>query len=264
MSVHWHGGPIWGDNETPTDWLVKALYRNGCALVSFARPDQMKKIANLPCEIWLDNGAFSKWRKAKKTSLIVNWPVVWSQYYDFVGGWFSRISWFLIPDVIEGTEEENDKLIDQVPDWLVQKAVPVWHSDESIERLVRLAKKFPLVAIGCCGAHRHIRSKNWEARMEEVFREIYIVHRIDVKFHGLRMLDVRVLGMYPFASADSTNVAVNVPKTEKRFPQITDKLARAAVLRAAIEKVTPPSIEQWVNKKAKEPYQSSFLFEMAG
>ncbi len=81
------------------------------------------------------------------------------------------------------------------------------------------------------------------------------------KLHGLRMLDVRVLGMYPFASADSTNVAVNVPKTEKRFPEITDKLARTAVLRAAIEKVHPPSISAWVDRKMREPAQAGFLFE---
>ena len=58
--------------------------------------------------------------------------------------------------------------------------------------------------------------------MDEVFTELYINRNLKVKIHGLRMLDVRVLGMYPFASADSTNVAVNVPKTEKRFPEITD------------------------------------------
>ena len=97
--------------------------------------------------------------------------------------------------------------------------------------------------------------------MDEVFTELYINRKSTVKLHGLRMLDVRVLGMYPFASADSTNVAVNVPKTEKRFPEITDKLARTAVLRAAIENVHPPSIPEWVERKAKEPAQAGFLFE---
>lgn len=148
-----------------------------------------------------------------------------------------------------------------VPDWLKSKAVPVWHTDESIERLLRLSSKFEWVAIGCCGPHRHIRSKWWEQRMDEVFTELYINRNLKVKIHGLRMLDVRVLGMYPFASADSTNVAVNVPKTEKRFPEITDKLARTAVLRAAIEKVHPPSISAWVDRKMREPAQAGFLFE---
>ncbi|EIM34060.1 hypothetical protein PGS1_22451 [Enterobacter cloacae subsp. cloacae GS1] len=207
------------------------------------------------------NGAFSAWDKSKKKKIAVDWGRRSEKFYDFVGKWFSRIEWFLIPDVIEGSEEENDEQLELVPHWLASKAVPVWHSDESIERLVRLSDRYEWVAIGCCGPHRHIRSKWWEHRMNEVFTELYINRNSEVKLHGLRMLDVRVLGMYPFASADSTNVAINVPKTEKRFPEITDKLARTAVLRAAIENVHPPSIPEWVERKAKEPAQAGFLFE---
>jgi len=249
MSVHWHGGPIWGDRITPSNDLIKALYRNGCSLVSFARPDQIKKIASIDCKLVLDNGAFSTWRKANTESCPPDaewWQKHWAAYYDFVGGWFSRIEWFIIPDVIEGSETENDNLIGQVPHWLMGKAVPVWHSDESIERLLRLCQRFPRVAIGCCGPHRVIRTKAWKKRMDEVFRELYINRQLRVKIHGLRMLDVRVLSRYPFASADSTNVAVNVPLTEKRFPEIKDKLTRTAVMRAAIERVFPPTVSDWV------------------
>lgn len=261
MTVHFHGSPIWGDKDAPTDMLIKALYRDGGAFISFARPEQMKKVAMFPCDIRIDNGAFSAWDKAKKKKITVDWGKRSERFYDFVGKWFSRIEWFLIPDVIEGTEEENDEQLALVPHWLASKAVPVWHSDESIDRLVRLSERYEWVAIGCCGPHRHIRSKWWEQRMDEVFTELYINRNSKVKLHGLRMLDVRVIGMYPFASADSTNVAVNVPKTEKRFPEITDKLARTAVLRAAIENVHPPSIPEWVERKAKEPAQAGFLFE---
>ena len=42
MTVHFHGGPIWGDKDSPTDMLIKALYRDGGAFISFARPEQMK------------------------------------------------------------------------------------------------------------------------------------------------------------------------------------------------------------------------------
>ena len=42
--------------------------------------------------------------------------------------------------------------------------------------------------------------------------------------------------MYPFASADSTNVTVNVPKT-KRFP-MNYRQTGTLVLRAAIERCT--------------------------
>ncbi len=259
MSVHWHGGPIWGDRETPTDWLIKALYRDGCSLVSFARPEQIKKIANIPCQIWLDNGAFSRWNKAKKAQQIVDWNDVWNQYYDFVASWYSRINHFLIPDVIEGSESENDELIKRVPAWLREKSVPVWHTDESMERLIRLADKFKTVAVGCCGPHRVIRTKAWENRMDEVFTELYINRKSKVKIHGLRMLDVRVLSKYPFASADSTNVAINVPLTEKRFPAIKDKLTRTAVMRAAIEQVFPPSISAWINIQSENKPKQNLI-----
>lgn len=261
MITHFHGGPIWGDKDAPTDMLIKGLYRDGGAFVSFARPEQMKKIALIPNHIRLDNGAYSAWDKAKKKKIVVDWGKRSEKFYDFVGKWYSRIDWFLIPDVIEGDEAENDAQLALVPSWLKPKSVPVWHSDESIYCLIRLSESFEWVAIGCCGPHRNIRSRWWEQRMDEVFTELYIKRDSKVKLHCLRMLDVRVLGKYPFASADSTNVAVNVPKTEKRFPEITDKLARTAVLRAAIENVNPPSISEWVEMKSKEPAQAGFLFE---
>lgn len=240
MTTHYHGGPLWGGDE-----LLKALYRNTGALVSYARPDQIKKIAAIRCKLVLDNGAFSTWRKAANDNGKEWWRKHWEGYYDFVGEWFSRIEWFIIPDVIEGSEQENDELIGQVPEWLMPKAVPVWHSDESIERLVRLCERFSRVAIGCCGPHRSIRSSAWKSRMTEAFSAIYVERNLPVKIHGLRMLDGRALSQFPFDSADSTNVATNVPKTLARLPNITDKLHRTAIMRHTIEMVKPPTVTEW-------------------
>lgn len=245
MTTHYHGGPLWGGDE-----LLKALYRNTGALISYARPDQIKKIAEIRCKLVLDNGAFSTWRNAANDNNEVLtqewWRKHWEGYYDFVGEWFSRIEWFIIPDVIEGTEQENDALIEQVPAWLMNKAVPVWHSDESIERFVRLCERFPRVAIGCCGPHRSIRSAAWKKRMTEAFNAIYVERSLPVKIHGLRMLDGRALSQFPFDSADSTNVAINVPKTKARLPNITDKLHRTAIMRHTIEMVKPPTVNEWM------------------
>lgn len=225
--------------------MLKALYRDSGALISYARPDQIKKIAAIKCKLVLDNGAFSTWRNGGNDNDQQWWSKHWEGYYDFVGEWFSRIEWFIIPDVIEGAEEENDALIEQVPAWLMSKAVPVWHSDESIERFVRLCKRFSRVAIGCCGPHRSIRSAAWKQRMTEAFSAIYVERDLNVKIHGLRMLDGRALSQFPFDSADSTNVAINVPKTKARLPNITDKLHRTAIMRHTIEMVIPPTIEEW-------------------
>lgn len=246
MKIHYHGGPIWGGDE-----LIKALYMNSGALVSFARPDQIKKITSIPCNLVLDNGAFSAWKSAKGNKTKSDWIKHWSDYYDFVGEWFSRIDFFIIPDVIEGSEEDNDKLLDTVPSWLAKKSVPVWHSVESIERLIKLCENYDRVAIGCCGPHGSIRSSLWRQRMEHAFRAIYMDNNFKTKIHGLRMLDGRALSQFPFSSADSTNVAVNVPKTESSFPEIKDKLHRTAILKAAIEKVSPPAVSEWIIMKER-------------
>ena len=234
---------------------MAALYSRGGALVSFARPEQLRKIATLNCQIVLDNGAFSAWRKAENDNEM-DWAAHWTRYYQWVLAWLHRIAWFIVPDVIEGTEAENDALLARVPSALQHKAVPVWHSDESIERFVRLCTRFPRVAIGCCGPHRSIRSPAWRQRMEEAFSAIYIERHLPVKIHGLRMMDGRALSQFPFDSADSTNVAINAPKTKIKFPAITEKLDRVAILRAAIEKVSPPSVHEWVaaNDNARRLY----------
>lgn len=255
MTIHYHGGPIWGGDE-----IIKACYRDGGALVSFARTEQIKKIALVKCDLVLDNGAFSTWNNAKKKDLIVDWDSHWSGYYDFVGSWISRIEWFLIPDVIGGDDGENDRLIESVPSWLAHKAVPVWHSESSIERFVSLCERFDRVAIGCMGKHRSIRSSSWVKRMNEAFSSIYIERNISVKIHGLRMLDGRALSQFPFDSADSTNVAINVPKDRVRFPEVKDKLARTAILRAAIEKVKPPTINEWIKSRNSEGNECQLAF----
>lgn len=240
MTAHYHGGPLWGGDE-----LLHACYSKTGALVSFARPDQIKKIAALNCRLVLDNGAFSTWKGAANDNQM-DWDAHWTRYYQWVQLWYHRIEWFIVPDVIEGSEAENDNLVARVPAVLRDKAVPVWHSDESIGRFVRLCEQFDRVAIGCCGPHRSIRSPAWRRRMDEAFSAIYIDRKLPVKIHGLRMLDGRALSQFPFDSADSTNVAINTPKTKYKFPQVTDKLHRVGILRAAIEKVSPPAISDWV------------------
>lgn len=80
------------------------------------------------------------------------------------------------------------------------------------------------------------------------------------------MLDGRVLGNYPLATADSTNLACNVPKYDVKYPEITRQVrtaehnkglsskelknlilrTRCAVLKGAVEQVKPPTMASWV------------------
>lgn len=248
LDIHFHGGPMWGkENIGPKTITCKeVLYKNSCALVSYHRMDQLKYILDEARSVVFDNGAFSDWMKNDQVNRDHVW---WAGYYAKILSLYSRIDWYLIPDVIEGSEEENDKLLSSVPSSIKDKGVPVWHSVESLERLGRLCREYDLVAIGLCGPHKKTMSKVAQARLEEVFNYIYIEERIDVKLHGLRMLDGRVLGKFPFHSADSSFVAINVPKTKQQMTEVQCKLARTAIYKSKIESVIPPKLDAWIYEK---------------
>lgn len=69
------------------------------------------------------------------------------------------------------------------------------------------------------------------------------------------MLDGRALSKFPFDSADSTNVSINVPKTKARLPDEPDKIKRTACMRSTIEKVKPPTDHQWLMRKIFKDYE---------
>lgn len=251
--IHYHGGPMWGNVDIGPKkiWCGDVLYKNSCALVSYARPEQLKRIAPMCKSLVLDNGAFSTWRKNKKEGGDFDWIAHWAGYYCWVLANYSKIDWFIIPDVIEGSEKENDDLINQLPSSLKEKGVPVWHSVESLDRLVKLCKKWPRVAIGLCGPHEKTMSKAAQLRLQEAFEKIYIQERLATKIHGLRMLDGRVLGKFPLDSGDSSFVAVNTPKTKLQMTEVQCKLARTSIYKNKIESVIPPSIDEWISSRSQ-------------
>lgn len=213
-NIHYHGTPIWGNKGE----VLSVSVRGGAAFVSFARPDQIKQCLEQAESLGLDNGAFSAWKRG----LVIDWQ---KQFYPWLMLYYHhpKIKFFIIPDVIEGGEEDNDRLIAEVPGMFKEKAVPVWHLHESIGRLVRLCNEWPRVAFGSSGQYAVIRTKIWHDRMREAFEAI---KGINVKIHGLRMLDGRVLGTYPLDTADSTNLACNVPKYLIKYPDIGSNLIK--------------------------------------
>lgn len=259
MIHHYHGLPIWGDG------VMEIATRNSGAFVSHAWPQQAMKALNSAGSVAFDNGAFSAWRSGN--------PVRdWTKFYQWLMRHYhnDKLDFFIIPDVIDGGEEDNDKLIRELPSMFRDKAVPTWHLHESIDRLVSLCEEWPKVCFGSSGQYAVIRTKLWHARMKEAFTEIYIKRGLKTKIHGLRMLDGRVLGNYPLDTADSTNLACNIPKFEVKYPELTRAImeaeyanglserelkqvilrGRAAILKGAVEQVKPPSIEEWIKKQA--------------
>lgn len=196
--IHYHGGPI-----TPDTVALKA-WKGRHAFVSFAHPSQIKLAAQITQSFSLDNGAFSLW-KARKA-------VNWSGYYEFVENWRRHpgFDFAVVPDVIEGSEQDNDALAAEWPFPKHEGAV-VWHVNESVDRLVRLANEWPLVCIGSSGEYDVSQPKRFVDHMLKILPTICDNDGYPIcKLHGLRMLNPIIFEQLPLSSADSTNLARNV------------------------------------------------------
>lgn len=191
--MHYHGTPI-----TPRSVLLSLAGRSFC--VSFAAPNQVEVCHEVGQSVMLDNGAFSMWRKGT--------PTDWLGYYEWCARWLDfHTTWAVIPDVIDGDEDANDALIAEWP--FGRRGAPVWHMHESLDRLDRLVASWPLVCIGSSGEYAALRSPHWHRRMAAAMEAACDdTGRPRAALHMLRGLAL-CGSEYPFASADSTNIARN-------------------------------------------------------
>ena len=195
--IHYHGGPI-----TPESCAHRAWHGRH-AFVSWAHPGQIKLAASVSQSFALDNGAFSAWRSGLR--------VDWEDYYLWCEKWLSHpaCDWAVIPDVIEGSEEQNDELLEEWPHG--HRGVPVWHLNESSERLQMLAEGWPRIALGSAAEWDVSKPTKCLERLAEMLPAICdTAGQPIVKLHGLRMLNSAVITKIPLASGDSTNVARNI------------------------------------------------------
>lgn len=195
--IAYHGTPIGG---TTVD---AARFLNGRhALVSFANQQNMAIVAEACASFVLDNGAFTFWQGGKTPD--------WDEYYRWVNQWATHpgYDWHLIPDIIDGTEDENWRLMFHYG----RKApygVPVYHLHESMEHLERLVCNYPRIALGSSGQWPNPGTDSWWARMSEVMAVVCVDGKPRCKLHGLRMLDQLVFSKLPLSSADSCNAGRN-------------------------------------------------------
>lgn len=195
--IHYHGTPIGGTRQDGARFLAGRH-----ALVPFPRQDDMGIVADVCQSFVFDNGAFSVWKKGGALDVdgYTRWVEQWHRHPGF--------DWALIPDVIDGDEFANDTLIAAWPEEL--RGVPVWHLHETLDRLQRLASKWPTVAIGSSGQWASPGTASWWKRIGAAMDAICDEHgRPTCRLHGLRMLDPAIFQKLPFTSADSTNAAVN-------------------------------------------------------
>lgn len=224
--IHYHGGPI-----TP-ETAAAAVYVGGHAFPSFEAPVQIELVAEACQSFAVDNGAYAAWRAQR--------PVTdWSGFYE----WFERLSRYpncdfaVIPDTIDGTEQDNDALIAEWP-FPRTLGAPVWHMHESLGKLARLVMEWPRVCLGSSGEFATVGSSAWWGRMAQAMTVACDFEgRPYSRLHGLRMLNSKVFTRLPLASADSTNIARNIGIDKYwtgSYPP-KHKAGRAALLRHRIE-----------------------------
>lgn len=195
--------PYYGTPITPDTCAIEAL-RGGHGFVSFAAAQQIRLVAEVSRSFAIDNGAFIFWKKEQKAD--------WPKFYDWLHPWLNhpRLDFIVIPDVIEGTEEENDRLLDEWPHGSYLGS-PVWHTNESFERLQRLARRYPRVCIGSSGAYDVSKISRYLRHVSKAIRLISNSQGQPItKIHLLRGLNPKIFTKLPASSADSTSIGRNI------------------------------------------------------
>lgn len=240
--IHYHGLPI-----TPATAAVSAI-NVGHAFVSFRHKSQWSLAVDVCQSYAIDNGAFSAWM-AEET--VTNWE----QYYEWAYECMitPNCDFAVIPDVIDGDEAANDKLLNEwpLPKWF---GAPVWHMHENLDRLARLTVEYPRVCIGSSGEFSTVGNEIWWQRIGEAMSQCCnMAGQPLCKLHGMRMLNPEIFTKIPLSSADSTNIGRNVGidqnwKNGNYLP--TTKEARAAVMRLRIESQNSPA--RWTFSNQQE------------
>lgn len=247
--IHYHGLPI-----TP-EIAAAPVLQAGHGFVSFADPRNLGLVAEVCQSFAVDNGAFTAWKQGK--------PVTdWGGFYAWASdaAMVPSCDFAVVPDVIAGTEADNDALL---AEWPLGKyfGAPVWHMHENLERLERLASDWPRVCIGSSGNFATVGTAAWWGRMAQAMSVVCDEQgRPGVRLHGLRMLNPAVFSRLPLASADSTNIGRNIGLNEAWHGTYAPptKEARAAVMRARIEAQNAP-IKWTAAPTLPEPEQGILL-----
>jgi hypothetical protein len=200
--IHYHGTPL-----TPREKLLTLAGKHFC--VSFAEPRDAAVCLQIGQSVMWDNGAFSAFTRGHKPD--------WNAYYDWLEDKLSPPHWAVVPDVIDGSVEDQRAI---VADWPHGKLLgtPVWHMGLPIDYLLELTDHWPRVCFGSTAQYWQVGSETWERRCDQAFNALERHRRFIPWVHMLRGLSLAGK-RWPFASADSVNVARNF-KCAGRDPEI--------------------------------------------
>ena len=189
--IHYHGTPI-----TPNSELLKMAGKHFC--VSYADPRDADWCFKNGQSVMWDNGAFTSYTQGKEFDL--------KGFISWVEEFLYPPHWGAIPDIIGGTIEDQKKLMIQWP-YSKELSAPVWHMNLSLDWLLEIADTYPRFCFGSSGKYWQVGSDVWANRCDEAWNEL-TKKGFRPWVHMMRGLSL-CGDVWPFASADSTNVARN-------------------------------------------------------
>jgi hypothetical protein len=192
VTIHYHGTPM-----TPRAELMKLAGK--CFCVPFSDPRDADTCLAIGQSVMFDNGAFSAFTKGK--------PLDVPGYIEFLRPRLAAPHWAIPPDVIDGTVEQQQQMMDA---WLFpcHLSAPVWHMGLPIDYLLKLADEWPRICFGSTSQYWQVGSEEWCRRADEAFNALASKHRHLPWIHMLRGMNLSG-DRWPFASVDSVNVARN-------------------------------------------------------
>ena len=221
--IHYHGTPI-----SPIKAIETMGGKHFC--VSYVRPDDLQRCLRIGQSLMLDNGAFSAHTRGLKFDI--------NGFYEWVEPLLAHPHWAVVPDVIDGTVEQQKEMVKTFP-FRKEFGIPVWHLGLPIDYLLEVSDQWGRVCFGSAGEYWQIGTTKWRGRMDEAFNALSKTFGKLPWVHGLRMLG-QSNGHYPLASADSTNVALHH----------AEHAPCAGCMAKRIDSTNPPI--KWENKPIQE------------
>jgi len=189
--MHYHGTPL-----SPHSELEKLAGKNFC--VSYVSGRKIDWILDNAQSVMWDNGAFSSYTRGLKLDV--------KGYYEWVDDKLYGSNWGVVPDVIGGSVDEQKELMSswKFPDHV---SCYVWHMDLPLDWLKELCNTYPRIAFGSSGEYWKVGSEDWKNRADDAWE---LIESTGCRPWVHMMRGLSVCGKrWPFASADSTNVARN-------------------------------------------------------
>jgi hypothetical protein len=199
VTIHYHGTPL-----TPRAELLKLAGKHFC--VPFSDSRDADCCLQIGQSVMFDNGAFSTHTRGETFDR--------QAYYAWLEPRLARPHWGVIPDVIGGDARDQLLLRSEWP-FPCDLGGAVWHMSLPIEELLAIADNWPRICFGSSREYWQVGSDAWQRRADEAFNALAKRHRHLPWVHMLRGLGLAG-ERWPFASMDSTNVALNYGGDRRR------------------------------------------------